>query len=480
VKYMMSRHMVRGCQIAALGGLLGAGLMTIAPALSAQQQAAPAAAAQMPKAGAPTFAKDIAPIFQKKCQVCHQPGSIAPMALLTYADTRPWVRSIKDKVSNHSMPPWPIDKTIGIQEFSNDMSLADRDVESIVRWVDAGAPQGNPADMPPPVKWPDYVNSWRYEQRFGRPPDLIVESPAYTVVANGMDQFPPMSTKVTGLKSERWIRAIEIKPANPESRYVFHHANPSLKQDGKSSPLIASAVGTEGQIFPDDAGKVIKPDSTVSFGMHFWPIAKDVKAVMVLGLWFYPEGEKPPYETQGQVQFRADMSTGATSPAWNKHSREVARRGDLLIPPNGTAMYQGTYVLDRPARIHDIRGHMHVRGKYQIVEAVYPDGHREVINKLNWDHAWHTTFVYEPHARPLLPKGTVLITTSMFDNTPHKGNPDPDQWVVAGSRTVDEMSHIWIGMTFFDKEEDFKKVVAEQQRLRKPEIKTTAAPAGRD
>ena len=230
--------------------------------------------------------------------------------------------------------------------------------------------------------------------RFGRPPDLVVESPAYNVVANGMDQFPPMQTKVKGLTSERWIRAIEIKPANPESRYVFHHANPSLKQDGKSSPLIASAVGTEGQIFPDDAGKLIKPDASVNFGMHFWPIDKDVKAVMVLGLWFYPEGERPQFETQGQVQFRADMSTGAATP--NKHSREIARRGDLLIPPNGTAMYQGTYVLDKPARIHDLRGHMHVRGKYQIVEAVYPDGRREVINKLNWDHGWHTTFVYEP------------------------------------------------------------------------------------
>ena len=97
------------------------------------------------------------------------------------------------------MPPWPIDKTVGIQQFTNDLSLSDHDVDAIARWVDAGAPQGNPADMPPPVKWPDYVNSWRYQERFGRPPDLIVESPAYNVAANGMDQFPPMQTKVAGL-----------------------------------------------------------------------------------------------------------------------------------------------------------------------------------------------------------------------------------------------------------------------------------------
>ena len=174
--------------------------------------------------------------------MCHQPGSIAPMSLLTYADARPWARSVKDRVVSRKMPPWPIDKTVGIQEFTNDLSLSDHDVDTIARWVDAGAPQGNPADMPPPVKWPDFINSWRYQDRFGRPPDLIVESPAYNVVANGMDQFPPMQTKVKGLTSERWIRAIEIKPANPESRYVFHHANPGLKQDGKSSPLHTSST----------------------------------------------------------------------------------------------------------------------------------------------------------------------------------------------------------------------------------------------
>jgi hypothetical protein len=130
--------------------------------------------------------------------------------------------------------------------------------------------------------------------------------------------------------------------------------------------------------------------------------------------------------------------------------------------------------MDKPARIHDLRGHMHLRGKYQIVEAVYPDGRREVINKLDWQHGWHTTFVYEDHARPLLPKGTVLILTSVFDNTrDNPDNPDPDQWVVAGSRTVDEMAHIWIGMTYFDNEEDFNKLVAERDEALRARSRTT-------
>src|SRR5204863_8378053 len=126
----------RLCQVSVVS-VLGAGLLSFAPALSAGPQQSPPA--QPAKADGPTFSKDIAPVLQKKCQVCHQPGSIAPMSLLTYADTRPWVRSIKDRVVSRKMPPWPIDKTVGIQEFTNDLSLSDHDVDMIAQWVDAGA-----------------------------------------------------------------------------------------------------------------------------------------------------------------------------------------------------------------------------------------------------------------------------------------------------------------------------------------------------
>jgi len=432
--------------------LLGIGLLSLDhPDASAQGSV-----------GSATFAKDVAPILQENCQVCHRPGMIAPMSLLTYEDARPWASSIRDKVSSRKMPPWPLDKTMGIQEFKNDISLTDTEIATVVQWVDAGAPLGDRADLPPPVKWPDYANTWRYEERFNRPPDVVITSPAYTVIPNGRDQWPNPQTIVEGLTEERWIKAIEIKPGNPESRYVFHHANPSLMQDGERSGLISSAVGKEGEIFPDDTGKLIKPGATVNFGMHFYPIGEEVDAVMVLGLWLYPKEEMPKFVTPGQAQFRTDMTTGKGG--FPGHAREIARRADLLIPPNSHAMYRSTYVLDKPARIHDLRGHMHLRGQYQMVEAVYPNGQSEIINKLNWDHGWHTTFVYEDHVRPLLPKGTVLILTSVFDNTANNHhNPDPDQWVVAGSRTVDEMAHIWIGITYFDDEKDFDRLVNERQ-----------------
>ena len=115
--------------------------------------------------------------------------------------------------------------------------------------------------------------------------------------------------------------------------------------------------------------------------------------------------------------------------------------------------------------MHSIRGHMHLLGKYQIVEAIYPDGRWEVISKLNWDHSWHTLFLYEDHVAPLFPTGTVLLLSSTFDNTaanPH--NQDPDQWITGGDRSVDEMGHIRLGLTYFESEEDFQRIVEERER----------------
>jgi len=432
-----------------------------------------------------TFAKDVAPILQKSCQKCHQPGTSAPMSLLTYEQVKAFAPLIKVKVQTRKMPPWPMDKSIGIQEFKNDISLTDEEIETIVKWIDGGTPLGNPADMPPPADLPDPAQRrWAYEDVFGRPPDVVISSPPYKVVANGMNQWPDPKTDVTGLASERWIRAVGVRPGNPKSQYVFHHANPSLNQDGENNSLVQTAVGTEGYIYPDDAGMLIKPGASVSFGMHFYPIDEDIDAVMELGLWFYPEGEKPKFETPGEVLYEIAQNTGfgfehgTTRGNARGHSTDpqIVRRGDLLLAPNSQSVYRGVYVMDRPARIHSLRGHMHLRGKYQIVEAVYPDGRWEVINKLDWDHPWHTAFLYEEDAMPLLPKGTVLILTSIFDNTAaNPYNPDPEQWVVAGDRTADEMSHLRFGITYFENEEDFQKIVTErEQRLKQRQIAQNA------
>lgn len=403
---------------------------------------------------APTYAKDVAPILQQNCVVCHRPGAIGPMSLLTFENAKQYAPLIKYRVENRIMPPWHLDRTIGIQEFKNDISLPDEEIETIVRWVDAGAPMGDPSDLPPPVEFDD-SDRWQFEEYFGRPPDLVIQNPAFKLHAEGLDQWPEMDAPLEGLDEERWMIAIEAKPS-PETRYVFHHGGPSLRQDGERTGLMNSPAGKVGEMFPEDAGKLIKPDATIHYSFHLFPAGHEVDVVMQWGMWFYPKGETPTYETPGEVQVASHgqllgLPTSSRAP-------------DLIVPPNGTLMLRGVRVLDKPTRIHSIRAHMHLRGKYQTIEAVYPDGRREILNKINFQHQWHTTFIYEDDARPLLPKGTVLLTSTWLDNTAENpNNPDPEQWVLYGQRSVDDMAHMWVGMTYID-EEDFERMVEEREQ----------------
>src|SRR5437879_4620855 len=123
-----------------------------------------------------TFTKDVAPILQNHCQTCHRPDTFAPMSLLTYEEARPWAKSIRQKVISREMPPWYIDRNVGIRHFQNDVSLSDQEISTIVKWVDNGAPKGNPADMLPPRKF-ESSDTWQLGQ-----PDLIVQLPKDQVV----------------------------------------------------------------------------------------------------------------------------------------------------------------------------------------------------------------------------------------------------------------------------------------------------------
>ena len=145
---------------------------------------AAAAAADAPKT--PTFTKDIAPIFQDKCESCHRRNQMAPMSLVAYEEVRPWVKSIEARVSGRQMPPWHIDKTVGIQSFKNDRSLSDSDIAKIVNWVDGGAQQGDAKDLPKPINWPD-PGVWQFKAQFGEP-DIVMKSAPYSVNASGQDK----------------------------------------------------------------------------------------------------------------------------------------------------------------------------------------------------------------------------------------------------------------------------------------------------
>ena len=287
---------------------------------------------------------------------------------------------------------------------------------------------------------------------------------------NGLDHWFEPTSYIEGLTEPRWAQASEIRPGSPKSRYVFHHAN---------SRLASSAAGKDYDLFPEDAGKRLVPGQRIDWAMHFFPAGELVEdAHIQLGIWLYPVGEAPEFEVS-HTSFLTDPIAKRTvlrqdSPCWEQPARipldspectVPTRLTDLALPPHGVATQQGVHVLQRAVRLNSIRGHMHMRGKYQTMEAIYPDGRREVINRINWDHKWHTAHQYADHAAPLLPKGTTLIVTAQYDNTvDNPNNPDPDQWVFFGRRSADEMGHFHMEVTWLE-DEDFERLVAEREQL---------------
>ena len=406
-------------------------------------------------AGEPTFSADVAPIFQRACQRCHQETGIGPMSLVTYDEVRPWVRQIRDRVERRIMPPWHLDRTVGIQQFKNDFSLTDDEIDTVVRWVDAGAPEGDRADLPPSIEWPP-ASDWELRGMLGEP-DLVVRSTPYTVTANGQDQWWNPTIDHEGISEPRWIKAAEFKPSYPLGVRVVHHGHVRLQQpeDDFAVRLAGMGVGKRWEILPEGVGKLVQPGpAQIRFSLHYFPVGETVEDDTVeVGVWFHPKGYEPERVTEGEVRLLVD-GTFTSGP----------RARDLIIPPHGYLTLEHAYVMDRPVMLHSFRPHMHMRGAGMSMEAIFPDGRRELLSSVNrYNHNWQIQYIYEDEVQPLLPKGTVLMFHSHYDNTNDNPiNPDPDQWVLFGARGVDEMSHAWVGMTYLE-EEDFARFAAERE-----------------
>ena len=402
-----------------------------------------------------TYARHVAPIIQQKCQVCHQPNSIGPMSLTSYEEVTKVARRIKARVAARVMPPWHIDKTVGIRDFKNDRSLTDEQIETIVRWVDNGTPLGDPRDMPPAPTFPD-PPGWQLEKDFGKP-DLILKSPPYTLAARTQDKwFRPVTE--TGLTEPRWVRAIEIRPSYPNGRRIVHHVLALLEQPEAGVTGLASsaehaqmsaglfmewAVGKVGEIFAADAGKLMLPGSKIRWEIHMFAVGEEISDDQVeMAVYFYPKEVVPARRTVLRMF-------------------DVSRGSELDIPPNRTAISQNFFVLPAPARIENFQPHMHMRGKAMSMEAIYPDGRKEVLSSVNnFQWKWHVNYVYAEHSAPLLPKGATLVFTAWHDNTSaNPNNPDPRQWVGWGDRTVDEMAHAWVDVTYLE-QADYDRLVA--------------------
>ena len=400
-----------------------------------------------------TYSRDIAPILQEKCVTCHNPEGIAPMPLQSYQQVNPFAALIKDRTSKRIMPPWHIDTTTGIQEFKNDASLSDEQIATISSWVDSGAPEGNPAHLPTPIDIPS-GSAWQLTEQLG-PPDFIIKSTPFDVIANGQDQWWTPDVPFEGMEKDRWLRAAEFKPSYPLGKKVVHHGHAVLVPEGENRQVALAryGVGKSWEVYPDGTGMKVPANGHIAWNLHYFPVgAEGEDDVVEVGLWFYDEGFTPELETAGEAMFRVDGLNG------------MARGQDIVIPPHGYQVLQGTHVLDAPAVIHSYRPHLHMRGKVMTMEAIFPDGRKEVLSQVNkYNHNWQISYLYADDAKPLLPKGTVLQFTSVFDNTVNNPlNPDPEQWVVFGRRGVDEMSHAWVGITYMN-EEQFAEAVTERR-----------------
>ena len=361
-------------------------------------------------ASAPTFHKDIEPILQARCQGCHRPGEVAPMVLLRYQDVRPWAKAIRAAVLAGKMPPWSPDPKYG--KFSNDLSLAPGEKEKIVAWIDAGAPEGNLSDAPPPRQFPE---GWNIPQ-----PDAVFELPeAYEVPASGTIDYQYIHVP-TNFTEDKWVQIAEVRPGAPS---VVHHAIVVMRAPGsrREEYLGGYAPGMMPQSWKPGQARLIKAGTVLEFQMHYATNGTPARDRTRIGLIF---AKQPVTE---QVIGTQVVPTS------------------LSIPP-GDANYRvdASATMGKTVKLVAIRAHMHLRGKSMELRAVYPNGESEILLSVpKYDFNWQPYYYLE--TPKILPRGTRIEATSYFDNSPNnRFNPDPTATVTWGPQSWDEMMIGWL------------------------------------
>jgi hypothetical protein len=396
---------------------------------------------QNPNTTTVTFSKDVAAILQKNCQTCHRPGEAAPFPLLTYQQARPWAPSMKRVVQQKIMPPWFADPNFG--HFSNDRSLTEKEISTIVAWVNAGAPKGDPKDMP---AQPNFVEGWGIPK-----PDVIFELPhAFPVPESGMIEYQYVILP-TGFTEDKWIQAAEARPTDrsvvhhmiayvrePGSNYfkdqkpgVFFEAPPP-KQDEKTDTsalpsdfLVGYAPGQPAEILRPGQAKLIKAGSDIVLEVHYTPNGKATSDQARLGLIFAKQTPKERVLTLSAVN------------------------GTFKIPP-GDPNYRvdATFEVPREVKLVGLHPHMHTRGKDFEYRLVFPNGDTQTILKVP-AYNWHWQLWYNLAEPIILPKGTKIECTAHFDNSPNNPeNPDPTKTIIWGQQNWDEMMVGFFNLVF--------------------------------
>ena len=387
------------------------------------------AAAQVPPA--PTFHKDIEPILQRSCQRCHNPESVAPMSLITYEQVRPFARAMKQRTalryapwSRGVMPPWFLETRIGIQQIKDNVGLSDKEIAMIGQWADAGAPRGNPADAPPPIK---LLGSG--EWALGKP-DLIVETPRIFVSAQASDWSGDLGRTPLGLTQDRYAASAEFQEtrehkvakaaASINNRFVFHHAVVSVvppntvdeeENQGESNRgatrMPIHEVGRNPDVFPETAGRRMPAGGFVTWSdMHIHASGlpgSETYATLAMGFKLHPEGYKPARDLRG-FQFG---------------------RTQIRVDPLTTNNREETYfVAPQAMKLWNYEPHMHANGVRMCLQAIYGRV-VETLNCAGYNHNWVRNYIYEENYQPLIPRGTVLHAIAWFDNSTVNDNlPD--------------------------------------------------------
>ncbi len=424
----------------------------------AQQPAAPA--------GEITFTKHIAPILQRSCENCHRPDGVAPMSLRTYEEVRPWARAIKQRtgIGPHAgvMPPWYVEKNIGIQKFKNDPSLSALEIATIAKWADSGAQRGNPDDMPPLRSWTD-GNSWSIGE-----PDLIVRTEDILVKANAPDWWGEIPRVPTGLTDDRYVAALQVREVNDVDakgsgrdtvggRFVFHHmiwntrvlgdepADPNVPDDSTSWPV--HEVGREADFFDAKSARLLKAGSSiVSDSVHLHSNGRDTRAHLEIAFKFMPRGYKPDYR-------RATYSLG--------NGVDI----DIKAMESGQQLHAYA-LLKENTKILSFEPHLHAPGARMCLEAIW--GYNiQTLNCVGYDHNWVRGYDYDDDTAPLLPKGTILHIIGYMDNSPSNKNvPDPRNWQGSGNRSVANM-FIDLGNRVFLTDAQFQaEMAARREKLK--------------
>ena len=385
-----------------------------------------------------TFNKDVLPIMQRECQVCHRPGEIGPMPFLTYEGTRPWAKAIKAAVLSKKMPPWFADPKYG--HFTNERHLSDADIATLASWADNGAPEGDAKDKPAPVAFRD---GWNIR------PDVTFKIPKpFTIPARGTIEYTYITVSAP-FKEDTWVVAGEVRPSD---RAHVHHVVANVRPKGSkwmtpsqlnSEPyapgpkrneelikanggnpavldnefLVGYVPGMEAQRFDiDRSAKLIPAGSDIVFEMHYTTNGTPGEDQTVVGLEL------------------------AKAPPQRRFMSIAAAQTNLNIPPGDpNAEAKATLRFGQPVDFVYMQPHMHLRGKDMKIDAAYPTGEKEtLLNVPHYDFNWQIVY-YEK--TPLhLPKGTTLELTAHWDNSPNnKWNPDPKDTVHWGDQSWQEM-----------------------------------------